>query len=67
LVRVQPKEEHPTYDNNGFECYQNPYPTSFGGCGDSPFCKQYVYAFHYDVEVGLDTVERTQIYIGGRI
>lgn len=53
-VRVYPATEHPAYNiHDSYECYQNPYPTSFGGCSASTSangCKTYVEAFYYDVE-----------------
>jgi len=54
-VRVYPAETHVTYDiNDDYECYQNPYPTSYGGC-QTGSCQTVVEAFHYDVEnVGVD-------------
>lgn len=65
-VRVYPAESHVTYDiNDDYECYQNPYPTSFGGCATGA-CETSVQAIHYDVET-INTVDRTQIYIGGYV
>jgi len=68
-IRVLPVADHPDYTLDNYECYQNPYPTSFGGCSDSESasgCKTYVENFIIDVELDVSTY-RTQIYIAGSI
>jgi hypothetical protein len=65
LVRVFPAAAHPAYTLSADECYQNPYPVSYGGCASSvsaDLCKMYVSAFDYVIDA---STHRTDIYIGG--
>lgn len=53
-----------------YECYQNPYPSSFGGCSStfsSSKCQMEVYDFHSeDIDIG-SSVFRTNTYIAGSV
>ena len=51
---------------NDYECYQNPYPTSFGGCSDG--CEMIMYDFQELQSTSTDALGyRTDIVISGSV
>lgn len=66
IVILPVEEREPDILENDYQCYQNPYPTSYGGCSDG--CEMIMYDFQelaspYSEADGY----RTDIVIGGSV